>query len=163
MAEQISAEVMNYITMGIQAEIAAYVFYKVGSGKVGEGKVKETMLHFAGEERKHFLTLEHHYDQYVRSEKWVTYRDIMSREGLPEIDESMGEKHVKRIERLRKASAMMDVLQIALELEKEAYALYSDAAKVAAAADLRKTFDYLANFELGHVRSVEEMIASAGK
>ena len=30
MAEPISAEALNYLTMGIQAEIAAYVFYKWG-------------------------------------------------------------------------------------------------------------------------------------
>ena len=60
MAESISAEALNYLTMGIQAEISAYVFYKIGATKIGDGKAKETMLHFAGEERKHFLTLERH-------------------------------------------------------------------------------------------------------
>jgi rubrerythrin len=163
MAEQISAEALNYITMGIQAEIAAYVFYKIGSGKVTDNKIRETMLHFAGEERKHFLTLEHHYDQYVRSEKWVTYRDIMSRGELPTIDESMGEKHVKRIDLVQKAGSMKEILLIALELEKEAYAMYSEAAKTTTAPDIKKTFEYLTNFEMGHVRNVEEMIAAAGK
>ena len=104
MAESISAEALNYLTMGIQAEISAYVFYKIGATKISEERQKQTLLHFAGEERKHFLTLERHYDQYVRSEKWVTYRDTMNREELPVIDESMGDKHVKRIDRVQKAS-----------------------------------------------------------
>jgi len=163
MAESISAEALSYLTMGIQAEISAYVFYKIGATKIGDSKAKETMLHFAGEERKHFLTLERHYDQYVRSEKWVTYRDTMNREELPLIDESMGEKHVKRIDQVQKASNMMEILRIALELEKEAYALYSEAAKTTAASDVKDTFVYLTNFEMGHVRTVEGMIAAAGK
>ena len=76
---------------------------------------------------------------------------------LPEIDASMGDKHVKRIDRVNKASStMMEILQIALELEKEAYALYSDAAKTATAPDVTKTFEYLMNFEMGHVRNVEQ-------
>jgi rubrerythrin len=163
MADQISAEALNYITLGIQAEIAAYVFYKIGSSKITDVKVREAMLLFAGEEKKHFLTLEHHYDQYVRSEKWVTYRDVMSREELPVIDESMGDKHVKRIERVQMASTLQDVLQIALELEKEAFSFYSEAAQMTAVPDIKKTFEYLTNFELGHVRNVEGMIAAARK
>lgn len=163
MAEQISAEALNYLTMGIQAEIAAYVFYKIGATKVDDAEVKETLVHFAGEERKHFLTLERHYDQHVRSEKWITYRDAMNREELPLIDESMGEKHVRRIDLVQKASSMMEILQIALELEKEAYALYSEAVKTAAASDVKATFEYLVSFEAGHVRNVESMIAAARK
>jgi rubrerythrin len=163
MAESISAEALNYLTMGIQAEISAYVFYKIGATKIGDSKARETMLYFAGEERKHFLTLERHYDQYVRSEKWVTYRDTMNREELPPIDESIGEKHVKRIDQVQKANNMMEILQIALELENEAYALYSEAAKTTAASDIKDTFVYLTNFEMGHVRTVEGMIATAGK
>ena len=161
MANEISAEALNYLTGGIQAEIAAYVFYKIGLEKISDKTIKDTMAHFAGEERKHFLTLERHYDQYVRSEKWVTYRDIMNREGLPEIDESMGEKHQRRIERVRSTSILKDILNLALELEKEAYAFYLEAAKETSADDVKKTFEFLTQFELNHVRAVEEMIAKA--
>lgn len=161
MANEISAEALNYLTGGIQAEIAAYVFYKIGLEKISDKKIKDTMAHFAGEERKHFLTLERHYDQYVRSEKWVTYRDIMNREGLPEIDESMGEKHQRRIERVKSSSTLKDILSLALELEKEAHAFYSEAVKKTTTEDVKKTFEFLVQFELNHVRAVEEMIAKA--
>jgi rubrerythrin len=163
MAESISAAALNYLAMGIQAEISAYVFYRIGATKTSDSKAREAMLHFAGEERKHFLTLERHHDQYVRSEKWVTYRDTMNREELPLIDESMGEKHVKRIDQVQKADSLMEILQIALELEKEAYALYSEAANTTAASDVKDTFEYLTTFEMGHVRNVEGMIAAARK
>lgn len=154
----ISSEALNYLTAGIQAEIAAYVFYKIGADKISDQSVKDTMLHFAGEERKHFLTLEHQYDQHVRSEKWVTYRDIMSRDGLPEIDESMGEKHVHRIAAVKAAKSKNEILEIALQLEKEAYELYSQAAKISTTDDVRKTFEYLSQFEMGHIKNVESMM-----
>ncbi|MCC6964164.1 MAG: ferritin family protein [candidate division Zixibacteria bacterium] len=155
----ISAQALNYLTAGIQAEIAAYVFYKIGADKVGDEDIKRTMLHFAGEERKHFLTLEHQYDQHVRSEKWVTYRDIMNKDALPTIDEAMGEKHVKRIAEVKAAKSKQAILAIALQLEKEAYAMYSEAAKTSTEADIKKTFEYLTQFEMGHIRNVEAMMA----
>ncbi len=155
----ISAQALNYLTAGIQAEIAAYVFYKIGASKVDDADIKNTMLHFATEERKHFLTLEHQYDQHVRSEKWVTYRDILNRDGLPEIDESMGDKHVQRIAEVKAAKGKNDILAIALQLEKEAYELYSEAAKVSVEPDVKKTFEYLSQFEMGHIRNVESMMA----
>ncbi len=157
----ISSQALNFLTAGIQAEIAAYVFYRVGAEKISDSDVKQTMLHFAGEERKHFLTLEHQYDQHVRSEKWVTYRDIMNKDGLPTIDESMGEKHVKRIAAVKAAKSKQEILAIALQLEKEAYEMYSEAAKVATEADIKKTFEYLTQFEMGHIRNVESMMAGA--
>lgn len=162
MAEQLSADAFKYITLGIQSEIAAYVFYKNGSAKVADQKVKETMLRLANEERNHFLKLESHYDRYVRSEMWVTYRDIMSRDGLPDIDESMGQKHVKRLEQVQKAQSTVEILQIALELEKEAHDLYSEALKTATEPDVKETFELLADFEASHIRNVEAMIARAG-
>ncbi|MGB5139429.1 MAG: ferritin family protein, partial [Candidatus Zixiibacteriota bacterium] len=148
------------LTAGIQAEIAAYVFYRIGAEKVSDPSVKDTMLHFAGEERKHFLTLEHQYDINVRSEKWVTYRDIMNRDELPLIDESMGDKHVQRIARVKASKSKTEILDIALELEKEAYDLYTKAAKVATEVEVRKTFEYLSQFEMGHIKNVEGMIAA---
>ena len=156
----ISPEALGFLTAGIQAEIAAYVFYRLGAEKISDQGVKTTMLHFAGEERKHFLTLEHQYDLHVRSEKWVTYRDIMNRDELPLIDESMGDKHVQRIAQVRAAKSKSEILDIALQLEKEAYELYSKAAKVSKEEDVRKTFEYLSQFEMGHIKNVEGMMAA---
>jgi rubrerythrin len=156
----VSPEALGYLTAGIQAEIAAYVFYRLGAERVNEQGVKTTMLHFAGEERKHFLTLEHQYDLHVRSEKWVTYRDVMSRDELPIIDESMGDKHVQRIAQVKAAKSKSEILAIALQLEKEAYELYTAAAKVASEPEVRKTFEYLSQFEMGHIKNVEGMIAA---
>lgn len=154
----LSTEALDYLSRGIKSEIAAYIFYKTSAEHFEDEQMVKTMLHFADEERKHFLTLEHQYDQHVRSEKWVTYRDIMNQDGLPEIDEEMGESHVKRLERARNAKETMEILGIALELEQDAHKLYKEASEKADDADVRKTFEYLAQFELGHIRNVEQMI-----
>jgi rubrerythrin len=155
----LSTEALDYLSRGIISEIAAYIFYKTSARNLSEKKLVEIMHHFAEEERKHFLTLEHHYDQHVRSEKWVTYRDIMNQDGLPEIDEDMGERHVKRLGLVKGATEIMDILELALELEQEAYNLYKEGAEKSDDADLRKTFEYLAQFELGHITNVEQMMA----
>ncbi len=155
----LSTKALDYLSRGIISEIAAYVFYKTGAQNLSDEELVAAMQHFADEERKHFLTLEHQYDQNVRSERWVTYRDIMNQDGLPEIDEEMGDRHVSRLERVKKASEIMDILDIALELEQDAYNLYKEAAENADDAELRKTFEYLTQFEMGHINNVKQMMA----
>ena len=83
----------------------------------------------------------------------------MNRDELPVIDESMGDKHVERIALVKAAKSKNEILAIALQLEKEAYELYAGAAKVASEPDVRKTFEYLTQFEMGHIKNVEGMIA----
>lgn len=160
MVEEISPEVLDYLSLGIKAEIAAYVFYKNSSEKMSKEPLKKRLIEFADQERGHFLALEKLYDRYVRSEKWVTYRDILSKNGIPDIDETIGEKHVARFSRMQAATQTLDILQIALEFEKEAEKLYSEAARKTDKADVRQTFEFLANFEMGHVKWVEELIAA---
>jgi len=159
----LSTEALDYLSRGILSEIAAYIFYKTGAKNLDDKKLIDIMHHFADEERKHFLTLEHQYDQHVRSEKWVTYRDIMNKDGLPEIGEDMGERHVRRLSKVKDATDIMDILELALELEHDAYDLYKEGAEKADDADLRKTFEYLTQFELGHIKNVEQMMAEHKK
>lgn len=160
MSEELSPEALDYLSAGIKSEIAAYVFYKKFAAKTNSEKLRDTMLSFANEERKHFLSLEQRYDHYVRSEKWVTYRDILGRDGLPDIDETIGEKHVKRIAEMEAATSNIDVLKIALAFEEEARDLYTEAAAKSTAADVKETFEFLAKFEAGHVKFVGELIAA---
>ncbi len=158
--DELSTEALDYISLGIKAEIAAYVFYKSAAEKMTREALKNRLLEFADQERGHFLSLEKLYDHYVRSEKWVTYRDLLSKDGIPDIDETIGEKHVQRLARMNAASTTLDILNIALESEKEARQLYLDGAGKANQDDVKKTFEFLANFELGHVKWVEELIAA---
>jgi rubrerythrin len=158
--DELSTEALDYLSLGIKSEIAAYVFYKSSAKKMEREALKKRLLEFADQERGHFLSLEKLYDRYVRSEKWVTYRDLLSKDGIPDIDETIGEKHVRRIAQMNAATSALDILNIALEFEKEARQLYVDGAGKANQEDVKKTFEFLANFELGHVKWVEELIAA---
>lgn len=160
MPEELSTEALDYLSLGIKAEIAAYVFYKNSAKKMDNEGLNKKLLEFADQERKHFLSLEKLYDRYVRSEKWVTYRDILSKDGTPEIDERIGDKHVRRIDQMEKATTTLEILNIALEFEKEARDLYTAGAAKTEKEDVKKTFEFLAGFEQGHVKWVEELIAA---
>ena len=78
---------------GIQAELAAYVFYKKALPVTSDERVKSLLMWLADEERMHYRVLEREYDSLVRSEKWVSYNDIMREAGLPDLDERMQEVH----------------------------------------------------------------------
>jgi rubrerythrin len=159
MSNDVSPEVLEYLSSGIKAEIAAYVFYKKSADKLDRDEIKDALRGFANEERKHFLSLEKIYDKHVRSEKWVTYRDTLKQDGLPEIDEQIGDKHVARLARMAAAKTNLDVLNIALELEQEAFKLYSEAKTKSADLEVKELFEFLSKFEQGHVQFVQELIA----
>ena len=90
---QFSEDALKYVNLGINSEIAAYVFYKHAGSIVKEKELQETLLKLAGDEKGHFLSLEDLYDRNVRSEMWAPYKDILAKEGLPDIDELVQDTH----------------------------------------------------------------------
>ncbi len=53
-----------------------------------------------------------------------------------------------------------DILEMALSLEKEAFDLFHDASAKAKDPDIKKVFDHLADFEKGHVITIEKALAA---
>jgi rubrerythrin len=142
---------LDALSEGINAELAAYVFYKRAGEKVNNRELSALLGRLAGEEKDHYWTLEAEYDSLVRSEKWVTYNDIMRKEGLPEMPEEMAEVHSKRLALLESTDDPREILSIAIELEEQARDFYlSQIDKVSdpAASDF---YSYLSKFEQGHV------------
>jgi len=80
-------DALKYLNLGINSEIAAYVFYKHAGTILKEKGLQETIHKLANDEKAHFLSLEDLYDRNVRSEMWAPYKDILNKEGLPDIDE----------------------------------------------------------------------------
>jgi rubrerythrin len=149
--KEATQKAMDTISKGINAELAAYVFYKRAGDQVKNAELSALMEKLAGEEKDHYWTLEGEYDSLVRSEKWVTYNDIMRKEGLPEIPEEMAEPHRKRLDLLSKTNDPKQILGIAIGLEEEARDFYKsqiDKTDDKAASDF---FSYLTKFEQGHV------------
>ena len=155
-----SDEALKYLNLGIQSEIAAYVFYLRASKMIADENLRKTLDGLALDEKHHFLVLEEEYDRNVRSEMWAPYKDIMSRDGLPDIDEMMQETHKELIGKIPNLKSRKDVLEIALILEKEAADLYRDASSKAKDPEIRKIFDHLVAFEKVHVKKIEMALAA---
>ena len=97
---QLSEDALKYLNLGIESEIAAYLFYKQAGRIVQDAGLRETLLKLAGDEKGHFLSLEDIFDRNVRSEMWAPYKDILGKEGLPDIDELVQETHKELLARI---------------------------------------------------------------
>lgn len=149
---------LDVLSGGINAELAAYMFYKKASGKVKEEKHIAAFDRLAGEEKDHYWTLEAEYDCLVRSEKWVTYNDLMRKSGLPDLPEEMAETHKKRIDALDTLSDIKAILGLALELENEAYSYYSSQMEKMTEPEAKEMLDYLSKFEMSHINLITKWI-----
>jgi rubrerythrin len=157
---KIQEEALKYLNLGINSEIAAYVFYKRASKMIGDESLRKVLDGFAMDEKGHFLALENTYDKNVRSEMWAPYKDILSRDGLPDIDELVQDTHKELLGRIGSLKTRKEILEMALSLEKEAFGLFHDASMKAKDPAIKKVFDHLADFEKGHVRTIERALAA---
>ncbi|MCP4581059.1 MAG: ferritin family protein [candidate division Zixibacteria bacterium] len=157
-----NSEILKALTRGIESEIAAYVFYLEAMKKVDDTSFKSILEHLAGEEKGHFLVLERKYDSLVRSEMWNTTTDILRKDGLPEIDENMAANHRSLIEKVRNLESKKEILDMALDLEKEAESLFAKLAENAQTEDAKAAFRNLAEFEKAHVKLIEKEISNLG-
>ncbi len=151
-------DTLAVLTSGIQAEVASYVFYLEAVKKSPSDELKDMWRELAADEKQHFQILERQYDSLVRSEKWISTADILKKEGLPEIGEDMTRRHQDLVDQVAKAEGIIEVLEIALRLEKEANGTYTKGAEIADSAEGKEMFERLAKFELGHVRKIQGMI-----
>lgn len=155
-----SEEALKYLNLGIQSEIAAYVFYRRASKRIADGTLRKILDGLALDEKHHFLVLEDEYDRNVRSEMWAPYKDILVRDGLPEIDELIQDTHKELLGKIGRLRSSREVLEMALFLEQEACDLYRGASGKASEPEVRKVFDHLVAFEEGHVKTIEKELAS---
>lgn len=156
----VNPKVLETLNIGISSEIKSYVFYLEAAKVAARESSRQTLLKLAGEEKDHFRILERQHHGLVTSEQWVSYNDILKQDGLPEINEEMAAPHKGLIASVRTAKDERALLEIALKLEKDAHALFAEAAGRAVDSEEKRTFTYLAKFEEGHVRLIQGMIDS---
>jgi rubrerythrin len=154
----IDQEVLDGLKLGITQELQAYVFYKKCIGITAEERVRDMLMKLAAEEKDHYRILEKQYDSLVRSEMWNTYTDILRQEGLPDIDEKMGEVNAEFIDEVNDTTSQMRILEIGLTLEKKAVELYSDLEKKTDNIKGKETFAYLKRFEKTHITKIQKMM-----
>ena len=156
----VNPKILDSLNWGISAEIKSYVFYKAAARQATNQEFKETLLKLAGEEKGHYQILERQHHSLITSEQWISYNDIMKQKGLPEINEEMADVHKDLIEKVHGAADEREILDIAMDLEKQAYDVFSKAAGRAADPEEKKTFGFLAGFEKTHIKIIQGMIDS---
>lgn len=150
--------ILDGLSKGIQAELAAYVFYKKAMKLTDDDKLRDLLGFLAGEEKDHYRILEGQYDNLVRSEMWNTISDVLRQKGLPDIDEKMEQVHEDLIEDITESSKPLEVLDIALILEERAINLYTDMARRVDNPQGKEMFEYLAKFEKGHALKIKKLM-----
>jgi rubrerythrin len=150
--------ILDGLTRGIQAEIAAYVFYKKCMEITKDDRLKNILAQLATEEKDHYRILEGQYDSLVRSEMWVTYNSVLKNKGLPDIDEKMEEVHNEYINKITEVSKPKEILKVALSLEERARDLYTELASKTNDSNGKETYEYLAKFENKHAIKIKKMM-----
>jgi rubrerythrin len=158
----VKPEILNALSVGIQSEVAAYVFYIEAAKKSQANEFKDVLQKLALEEKTHFQILEGEHSSLVRSEQWVSTADILKRPGLPEIGEDMSIHHKELINEVRTADSVKKILEIAYRLEEEAYELFDREAKRTTSPEGKKIFSELAEFEQGHMTIINAMMKKYG-
>jgi rubrerythrin len=156
----VNPRVLESLNFGINQEIKSYVFYMEAAKQVKDDELKDSLLRLAGEEKEHYQILETQHHNLITSEQWVTYNDILNKNGLPEINEEMADKHKELINSIRSAQSEREILEIAYELEEDAYKIFSSALERATEPEEKKTFEFLMKFEKGHMKLIQSMIDS---
>jgi rubrerythrin len=154
----VEKSVLDGLNRGIQAELAAYVFYKKALALTKDARVKDVLSWLAGEERDHYALLERQYDSLVRSEIWVAYSDIMRKEGLPDLDEKMESVHDQFVNEIDKDTMPKRMLEIALALETRAKNLYTELEQKVTDPKGKDTYRYLVRFETGHIAKIQTVM-----
>ena len=154
----VSQAVLDGLNAGIQAELAAYVFYTKGMKTTNNDMLKDLLGKLAGEEKDHYKILERQYNNLVKSEKWVSYNDIMLKSGLPDMDEVMADIHNEHIDEISDQTPPMRILEIALMFEEQARDFYAGMADKVDDPKGKDMFNYLSKFENGHVTKIQKLM-----
>jgi rubrerythrin len=155
----VGPEILNALSAGIKAEVAAYVFYITALKKKEAAQFKNILERLAFEEKKHFHILERQHDSLMRSEKWVSTADVMKEEGLPEIGEDMLAVHRGLIGEIEQADTIKKILDIAYRLEEDAYNVYKREMERTDSPEGKDVFAQLSQFEQGHMKVVKDLMA----
>ena len=154
----VNPDVLQALSFGIQAEVAAYVFYLEAAKKAEAAPFKDVLEKLAYEEKNHFHILERQHNSLIKSEHWVSTADVMKMEGLPEPEEDMSPRHKELIEQVRAADSVRKILDIAYRLEEDAHSLYIREMQRQNSSEGKKVFEDMARFEKGHMAVINDMM-----
>lgn len=123
-------------------------FYLLAAEKAPEGEVRDVFLFLAGEEEEHESYLKKLYGDIVRKERPTVEAFPLSRAESP---------GVFTREKLSGAgSLVVSALHIGVMMEKSSADYYREAAGRTGIAELKELYEKLANWEMDHLRRLEE-------
>jgi len=132
----------NLVDFAIEQEQAAVDFYAALAGKVKEAHVRDTLLDFAEQERRHKVKLLGLRDRPALPKASGKTTDLQISDYLVEVEPTP-------------ELSFQGALIIAMKKEKAAYRMYRDLAAYSDDPDLRDAFLFLAQEEANHKLSFE--------
>lgn len=151
-------ELLDSLAFAIQAEVSAYVFYSNAIKKVSDAELKKTFQELAEDEVDHFRVLESQYDSLNRSERWITYKDALKAGDMPDIDERITELQQSLLDEISGLETQKEILEMGLIKEQKAHEFYKSQHEKLTDPEGKKMLEQLMNFELGHVRKLENWL-----
>lgn len=143
---------INRLTRAFHTEVAGYSLYLTAIDKVEDEKARAMFHHIAQDELEHIRVLTTITDSLKASGKWLSYEEALF------IGASIGEKGLpifpkenELIKRLGKNPGELDVLNVAIEVEEKAIALYTRDLGKAKEVDTKLLLSKLLDMERGHL------------
>jgi rubrerythrin len=132
----------DLVDFAIEQEQAAVDFYTALAGKVKEAHVRDTLLEFAEQERRHKVKLLALRDRPALPKASGKTIDLQISDYLVEVEPTPD-------------LSFQGALIVAMKKEKAAYRMYKDLASYSDEPDLRDAFLFLAQEEANHKLSFE--------
>ena len=149
-------EILDALCRYIQAEIDGHRFYMLAAERTDDPKGREMFESLARDEVRHRGKLEAQYGVLLEGGCWLSADELegarKEREGRPSPFARASDEIDARIEA---CSGDLDALAIGIEMEKESYSAYTQAAEKATSTEAAALFRELAKEESGHLRLLE--------
>lgn len=150
-------EVLDILRKAYQIEVDGYTFYSMTADRADKPAVQELFARLAQDEVQHQAFLRqvaHHFDA-----SGAAAFNIVGR--APELKLFAEKVFSDRFrEQAEGAAFEMAAVSVGMTLEKNAVAYFSGAAKTATADEIRKFYQYLADWEQQHLDALQGLLDS---
>jgi rubrerythrin len=141
---------LEILDQAIDREKGGHEFYLKAAQKTEDAKGRHLFQWLAQEEMRHFNQFSHQRQSLVEENKWQEAPPPvppLDRSSFPPISEAAGE--------VQAATGEMEVLNMAIQAERDSIALYTHGAQEASDPEAKKLFSSLAAEEQGHLDLLE--------
>jgi rubrerythrin len=149
-------ELKEAFKTAIKGEIEGRELYRTAAEKTTDKKAKKNFALLADEEQKHLDALLKLAQEYNEG-KELTIPSLPAPTSFQDAESPIFTKEFK--ETIANKDFEMSTLSIGIKLEIESEKFYREMAKMATGPDLKKFFEYLADWEKGHYEYLSKQIS----